>query len=53
VGSEECPKSFVSAESIELVETFFVWKSWGLQRELSAREADAFVLMELELRDDS
>jgi hypothetical protein len=46
--SEECPKSFVTAESLELLEKYFVWKlsAGGLRAELPAREADAFVTLE-------
>ena len=51
-GVQECPKSFVTAASVELVEQFFVWKAsgaggWG---ELTARQADAFEALEVEWR---
>jgi hypothetical protein len=47
--SEECPTSAVEPASVEFVERFFVWKMGGA-REISAREADAFVIIERELR---
>jgi hypothetical protein len=50
--AEECPKSLIAAESVELLERFFVWKfssGRGLD-ELTAREADAFVLLDGEYR---
>ena len=39
----------MTAESIELLERFFAWKTWGC-RDLTAREADAFLALERELR---
>lgn len=55
MGIEECPRSYCSAESAELVERFFVWRmsgsrGWG---ELHAREADAFQVLEEELNGES
>lgn len=47
--SEECPKSLVTAESIELLEKFFASKAWGW-KDPTAREADAFLALEQELR---
>lgn len=47
--AEECPKSLVSAESIELLERFFSAKTWGW-RDPTAREGDAFLALEHELR---
>lgn len=51
-GVDECPKSLMTAASVEFVERFFVWKAsgaggWG---ELAARQADAFQLLEEEWR---
>ena len=51
-GVEECPKSFVTSASTELVEQFFVWKAsvarnWAM---LTARQADAFGVLEEEWR---
>lgn len=50
VGSEECPKSLVTPVSMELVERFFAWKfsGGGDAMELTAREADAFLILEKE-----
>jgi hypothetical protein len=50
--AEECPKSLVSAESIELLEKFFAGRAlygrgWP---DPTAREADAFLTLEAELR---
>ena len=47
--TEECPKSLVTAESIELLERFFASKAWGW-KDPTAREADAFLVVEQELR---
>lgn len=52
--AEECPTSLVTPASMEFVEGYFAWKAIG-QRELStheftAREADAFVVLEREWR---
>ena len=47
--TEECPKSLVTAESIELLEQFLAWKTWK-STDLTAREADAFLSLERELR---
>lgn len=49
VAAEECPTSFVTSASMELLESFYAWK---LRREgeLSAREAEAFVVLEREWR---
>jgi hypothetical protein len=47
--TEECPKSLMTAESIELLERFFAARAWGW-RDPTAREADAFLALEQELR---
>ena len=47
--AEECPKSLVTPESIELVEKFFAGKIAGVA-ELTAREADAWLVLEQEWR---
>lgn len=51
-GTNECPKSLTTAASAEMVERFFVWKASGAGGwdELSARQADAFVVLEEEWR---
>jgi hypothetical protein len=50
--AEECPKSLVTAASVEILERFFAWKLSGGSgwEDLTAREADAFVMLEGELR---
>jgi len=51
-GTEECPKSFVTPESVAHVEKFVVWKLsgggalWGF----TAREADALLTLDEEWR---
>lgn len=47
--AEECPKSLVTPESVELVERFFASRLVG-GGEMTAREADAFVILEQEWR---
>jgi hypothetical protein len=57
VQSQECPKSFITGESIALLEEFFVRSRLGMPNsmETEARKIDAFVilrdLMEREERD--
>jgi hypothetical protein len=51
-GIQECPKSYVTAESVEMVERFAVWRKsgaweWG---DLMCREAEAFQVLEEEGR---
>lgn len=46
---EECPRSYVTPASIELVEKYFAWKTVGME-EIRAREAEAFVILEQEWR---
>jgi hypothetical protein len=50
--TEECPKSLVTAESLELMERFFASRAWGNRgwTDPTAREADAFLVLEQELR---
>jgi hypothetical protein len=52
VGIEECPKSLITAESLELVERFFAWKFSAARdaMQLTAREAEAFWILEKEWR---
>ena len=52
VGTEECPKSYVSAQSLEWVEKFLTWKFSGgaVLWDLAARDADAFLILEREWR---
>lgn len=57
VSSQECPKSYVTGESMALLEEFFVGRRLGIADSLDseARKVDAFVilrdLMEREERD--
>lgn len=51
IASEECPKSLVTAESIELLEKFFTAHALGMGwTDPTAREADAFLALEAERR---
>jgi predicted Ser/Thr protein kinase len=49
--SEECPKSFVTGESLALVEEFFVRRRLGIEDsiELEARKVDAFLILRDEM----
>ncbi len=46
--TEECPKSFVTPQSVEWLEKFFAWKfaGAGALEALPARDADAFLALE-------
>jgi hypothetical protein len=46
-----CPKSYITAESQSLIEEFFVWRRLRplAGEELSARQVEAFVILEREL----
>jgi hypothetical protein len=50
VAAVECPKSFVTPESIERVERFFTRKHFGERQHerLWARDADAYLELEQE-----
>ena len=49
---EECPTSAVTPASVEFLEKFFAWKFSGSPgwSDLTAREADAFLVLEKEWR---
>jgi hypothetical protein len=51
VQSEECPKSFVTGESLALVEEFFVRRRLGIEDspDLEARKVDAFLILRDEM----
>ncbi|MBI3471462.1 MAG: hypothetical protein HY013_08900 [Candidatus Solibacter usitatus] len=51
VATDRCPKSEVSAQSLEWLERFFVWRTLGPKYpgEPSAREVEAFLILEQEL----
>jgi hypothetical protein len=50
--TEECPKSLITGESVELIERFFLWKFSGGRDldQFTAREADAIVMLDAEYR---
>lgn len=51
MGAEECPKSLVTAQSVEWVERFWLWKfSGGALSDMKARDGDAFLILEKEWR---
>ena len=49
--SEECPKSFVTGESLALVEEFFVRRRLGMEYSvgMEARKVDAFLILRDEM----
>jgi hypothetical protein len=49
--TEECPRSFITAESLAWLEGFYVWKRLGGRpvEEMTARQVQAFLLLEREL----
>ena len=55
VGIEECPKSAVTAKSLEWLEKFFAWKFAGGAgvTDLPAKDADAILTLEAEWRSAS
>jgi hypothetical protein len=47
--TQECPRSYVKAESIARVERFFANKHFGVPLgDITARDADAFLALEYE-----
>ena len=52
VSTDQCPTSVVSAQSLTWIEQFYVWKKLGTNYpgELSAREVEAFLILEQEAR---
>jgi hypothetical protein len=50
VTAQECPKSFVTPESIERVERFFASKYFGARaaEDVDARDGDAVLVLEQE-----
>ncbi len=52
VGTDRCPKSEITAQSIEWLEKFVVWRQFGASypEPLSARDVEAFLLLERELK---
>ncbi len=51
VATDQCPKSEVTAQSLEWLEKFFVWKRLGAAypETPGARDVEAFLLLEQEL----
>jgi hypothetical protein len=54
-GVDECPKSFTTAASAEMVERFALWKAsgGGDWQQLNARDADAFQVLDEEWRNEA
>ena len=53
IGIDECPKSYMDPRSLEWLERYFTWRLLGLERrELTARQAEAFLVIESELRSE-
>ena len=52
VSTDRCPTSVVSAQSLTWIEQFYVWRKLGpsYPGELSAREVEAFLILEREAR---
>ena len=52
MSTDQCPTSVVSAQSLTWIEQFYVWKRLGANYpgELSAREVEAFLILEQEAR---
>lgn len=53
VATDECPKSAVTAQSLEWIEKFLTWKFIGRAElwDWPARDADALLILEREWRD--
>lgn len=51
VATDICPKSLITAKSISWIEEFLIWKRLrlDLQNDLSARQAEAFLILEEQL----
>jgi hypothetical protein len=51
----ECPKSFVSGQSIAFVEAFALWKRFGRDavERRTAREVEAFLILDSELAEET
>ncbi len=52
--AEECPVSYINAESLSFIEAFTVWKLMGGSHlmEMPARTVEAFCLLEKELQSE-
>jgi hypothetical protein len=53
VATSECPKSFITAESVAWLEEFQVWKRFGYPHvgEMTARQVEAMLVLEAELEE--
>lgn len=52
VAVDSCPTSYITAQSLGLLDKFYAWKVFGEAacRDLSARTAEAFCILEREVR---
>jgi hypothetical protein len=54
VSTTQCPKSYVTAGSLEWIEAYFAWKTLGVvEGTMTARQVDAFCVLENELRKET
>jgi len=52
--TEECPKSFITAESLGHLDNFHAWKlGGGPVAEMPAKQVDAFVVLEHQWREET
>jgi hypothetical protein len=53
--STECPKSYITAESLYLIERYYVLKRFGIKdiRQLPARVVDALLILERDHAEDT
>ena len=51
----ECPKSFVTGDSLVFIERYGIWKRFGGQsiEMLSARDVEAFLILEAEVEGEA
>ena len=54
VSTDSCPTSLISAQSLTWIEQFYVWRRLGpgYPGELSAREIEAFLILEREAQEE-
>ena len=57
IATEECPKSYITAQSMEWIERFAMWRRLGQSypAPVSVKEIEAFVVLDQEIttgRDD-
>jgi len=53
VASDECPKSYITGDSMAWLELFNAWKRVGFPRpeEMNARDAHAVLILEQEMQE--